>query len=99
MGPGSTFPPKCRRSQSFYIASVCIAQCLNFSLFGGTFSDANWFSLDELPGTDGVVLSIAIDGSGSILAGGRFSAAGGIQPSNVAKFDGNSWSAFGPGVD
>lgn len=44
----------------------------------------------------GVVLAIAVRGS-RLFVGGRFAAVGGVEAANVALFDGNAWSALGPG--
>lgn len=48
------------------------------------------------------VLSLAVfdDGNGpSLYAGGNFTDAGGVVVSNIAKWDGTSWSALGTGTD
>ena len=46
------------------------------------------------------VLAAYDDGGGPALyAGGEFSAAGGVLASNVARWDGSSWSALGDGTD
>jgi len=53
-------------------------------------------------GGAGFVSALAIydDGSGpALFAAGSFSSAGGTSASNVAKWDGASWSALGSGVD
>jgi hypothetical protein len=41
------------------------------------------------------VYALAVDGSGNVYAGGDFSSVNGIPAQNVAKWDGNTWSAVG----
>jgi hypothetical protein len=36
---------------------------------------------------------------GALIAGGRFTAAGGVSAANVARWDGSSWSQLGEGLD
>lgn len=54
-------------------------------------------------GVDGLsLLSLSVfdDGSGlALFAGGRFSEAGGSPATNIAKWDGTTWSPLGTGVD
>jgi hypothetical protein len=59
-----------------------------------TFSNANWI---VLPGTDGQVNAVVVDGSGNLCIGGRFTMAGNTKATNVAKWNGSGWSALGPG--
>ena len=49
----------------------------------------------EYPG----VSALAVDGSGSLYAGGNFIHAGGIAATHVAKWNGNVWSALGTGIN
>jgi hypothetical protein len=45
-------------------------------------------------------LTVFDDGGGAALyAGGEFSTAGGVAASNIARWDGSSWSALGSGLD
>jgi trimeric autotransporter adhesin len=46
-------------------------------------------------GLDGTVTAIVIAKDGTLYAGGCFSVAGGHPVRNVARWDGNSWSAVG----
>ena len=64
-----------------------------------TFSDENWISMGGLPGTDGTVNAVAADGAGNLYIGGSFTVAGDVFANNVAKWDGDSWSALGSGVN
>jgi len=74
-----------------------------------TFSDANWTSLGGFPGVGdgsnsgmpGLAVSVgvvAVDSLGNVYIGGAFSIAGEVFATNIAKWDGNSWSALGSGV-
>ncbi len=45
------------------------------------------------------VQSIAVSDGGTVYVGGSFTAAGGVPASNVAKWDGSTWSALGSGVN
>lgn len=47
---------------------------------------------------DGQVLTLALDGSGNLYAGGRFTKAGDVAANNVAKWNGTAWSALGAGI-
>jgi hypothetical protein len=64
-----------------------------------TFSDANWISTGDFPGTDGQVTAMVIDGSGNLYIGGNFTAVGDTIANFVAKWNGSSWSALGSGVN
>src|SRR5439155_26191959 len=48
-------------------------------------------------GTSADVFALAVSGS-DLYAGGRFTMAGGLDATNIAKWDGHAWSALGPGV-
>ncbi len=63
-----------------------------------TFSDANWTSIGSLPGANGPVHAAVVDGSGNLYIGGKFTMVGGIVANHIAKWDGTSWSALGPGI-
>lgn len=45
------------------------------------------------------VLAMAIDAEGNLYVGGTFASAGGVPARNVAKWDGEAWSALGDGLD
>ena len=65
-----------------------------------TFSDANWISMGGFPGTNGgAVLAAVVDGSGNLYIGGSFFDVVGDAPAtNIAKWNGSSWSALGSGI-
>jgi len=70
-----------------------------------TFSDANWVSLGGVPGV-GVVMpgaaptveAAVTDNAGKLYVGGLFYVAGGVLATNIAEWNGSSWSALGSGV-
>ena len=68
-----------------------------------TFSDANWISMGGVPGASGLysgfVGAVAMDGSGNLYIGGAFTVVGNAIASNVAKWNGSSWSALGSGIE
>src|SRR2546426_4242054 len=64
------------------------------------FSDANWISMNpSIPGADGTVYAAAVDGSGNLYIGGRFTVVGGVIANNIAKRDGSNWTALGSGMN
>jgi len=63
-----------------------------------TFSDADWVSLGSLPGANGYVTAIAMDGSGNVYLSGGFTAIGTVKVNCIAKWDGSAWSAWGSEV-
>ncbi|MCI0489543.1 MAG: HYR domain-containing protein [Blastocatellia bacterium] len=56
-----------------------------------------WDDRFGLLGTNGTVFAIAADGSGNVYIGGLFTAVGHVLASNIARWDGTSWSALGDG--
>lgn len=52
-----------------------------------------------IQGTNGDVYALATMPNGDLVVGGWFTAAGGVAASNIARWDGTSWSALGSGVD
>ena len=64
-----------------------------------TFSDANWVSMGGLPGANGQVNAAVIDGSGNLYIGGNFTIVGNAIATNIAQWNGSSWSALGSGMD
>ena len=64
-----------------------------------TFSDADWVSLNPgMPGANGSVSAIAVDGSGNVYVGGSFTMIGTVPANHIAKWDGSAWSALGSGI-
>ena len=62
-----------------------------------TFSDANWISMGGFLGANGDVYAAAVDSSGSLYVGGSFNVVGDVFATNIAKWDGNSWTGLGLG--
>ena len=63
-----------------------------------TFSDANWSGMGQFGVANGAVSAVAVDGSGNIYIGGEFTAVGEVPATNIAKWNGSSWSALGAGI-
>jgi hypothetical protein len=64
-----------------------------------TFSDADWVSLNpNLPGANGIVNAVAVDGSGNVYVGGTLDVIGTVMANSIAKWDGNAWSTLGSGM-
>ena len=64
-----------------------------------TFSDANWVSMGGVPGANGTVNASVIDGSGNLYIGGEFTVVGSLFATNIAQWNGSSWSALGSGIN
>lgn len=65
-----------------------------------TFSDEDWISMGGLPGANGVLVSaIVVDDLGNLYVGGDFTIIGDVLANRVAKWDGNTWSPLGLGMD
>jgi hypothetical protein len=64
-----------------------------------TFSDANWSSLGGIPGANGPINAIAVDGSENVYVGGSFTIIGTVAATNIAEWNGSSWSALTPEID
>jgi hypothetical protein len=81
----------------------------NFTVVGDIMANrvakwdgTNWSALGSGIGGDVFNLfikvnALAISGT-NLYAGGRFNTAGGLQATNVARWNGNAWSAMEPGV-
>ncbi|MBI3851539.1 MAG: hypothetical protein HY298_14875, partial [Verrucomicrobia bacterium] len=64
-----------------------------------TFSDADWVSMGGLPGADGIVNAVVVDGAGNLYIGGSFTIAGEVKANRVARWNGTAWSALGSGLE
>jgi len=64
-----------------------------------TFSDANWFSLGGIAGANNTVEATAVDGAGNLYIGGVFTIVGNTYITNLAEWNGSSWSTVGSGVN
>ncbi len=61
------------------------------------WNGSEWQALGT--GMDDAVNALAVDGSGNLYAGGKFTTAGGVPANRVARWDGSAWSALGSGMD
>jgi len=61
--------------------------------------DRFWDEQFGVPGTDFAGVASIIHDRGTTWFAGNFSTIGGIQATNVAKWDGINWSALGGGVN
>src|SRR5882724_1394899 len=64
-----------------------------------TFSDVNWISLGSIPGANGPIFATVVDNSGNLYIGGSFTIVGDVFATNIAKWNGNTWSALGSGMN
>jgi hypothetical protein len=60
---------------------------------------ARWDTEFGTPGMNDVVREILVDSSGSFIAAGGFTSAGGTTANRIASWDGNSWQAMGAGFN
>jgi len=91
------------------IAMIVLAALLigaaTTNLQAATFSDDNWSSIGSirnagpLPRSVGGVDAAATDVFGNLYVGGEFTIAGGVFATNIAKWNGSTWSALGLGID
>src|SRR5437899_1722244 len=78
--------------------AVLATLLIGLSSSHAAFSDANWTSTGGFPGVSGRVNAAAMDGSGNLYIGGQFTIAGEVFATNIAKWNGSSWSALGSGI-
>lgn len=63
------------------------------------FSDANWIIIAGIPGANNTVSASAVDGSGNLYIGGPFTIVGNMLITNLAEWNGSTWSNVGTGVN
>ncbi len=61
--------------------------------------DEDWDDSFGLPGVDGYVYALAIDGEGNVYVGGSFTVAGNQSANYIAKWDGSDWDSLGSGMN
>jgi hypothetical protein len=88
---------------SFPAAVLALALAISLSLAAtlsaGTFSDADWVSLNpSTQGANDVVQTIAVDGDGNVYVGGNFTFIGTVAANGIAKWNGSTWSTLGSGM-
>ncbi len=74
-------------------AASCIAEW-----DGSTWSTVGSGMGGNCPLSCPAVLALAVSGT-SVYVGGNFSTAGGVAATNIAQWNGSSWSALGSGID
>ena len=65
---------------------------------GAAWSALGWGIGGRSPYGSPIVRALAFDTYGTLYAGGTFTTAGGVNATNIAKWDGSEWSALGSGV-
>src|SRR5262245_47910887 len=97
---GSSSVGKSRTGALWSLLIAMLAQLLSHVHAATTlpFTDANWVSMGGLPGANGQVNAVVVDGSGNLYIGGRFSVIGDVLARNIAKWNGTNWSALGSGL-
>jgi len=79
----------------------------NFTIENGTnasyiakYRGTNWSPINSGLLNEGIpfINAFAFDGSGNLYAGGQFQTAGGANASNIAKWNGSTWSGLGVGT-
>src|SRR5712671_3964611 len=87
------------KSTVFRVKMLCAGALLfgpAFDLDAATFSDANWISMDGIPGANGNIYATVVDGSSNLYIGGEFTIVGDIFATNIAKWNGSRWSTLAP---
>jgi hypothetical protein len=78
----------------------CVALLPTAARSAEAFNDDHWTSLGGSRGPNGTVMAAVVDASGTNLyIGGFFTMAGETKASRIAKWDGNSWTALGSGIN
>lgn len=75
----------------------CCAALSSASLAQSTFTDQDWSAFGGMD-TNAVIFATVTDDAGNLYIGGHFSHVGGVAANNIAKWDGQAWSALGSGV-
>jgi hypothetical protein len=60
--------------------------------------DDHWDGRFTTLGTDGAVYALVVGEGGDLYIGGGFTTVGGVSASNVARWDGSTWSPLGSGT-
>src|SRR5262245_55766850 len=63
------------------------------------FSDDNLSNIGNISPGRGQVDAVATDAFGNLYVGGVFTTAGGVFATNIAKWNGSTWSAIGSGIN
>lgn len=76
---------------------IALAAMVSTAPANTAFTDDDWSSLGGAPNNR--VYASATDESGNLYVGGTFTSIGGVAASRIAKWDGESWSPLGSGVN
>jgi trimeric autotransporter adhesin len=88
------------KTEQIVLNLTLLVSVLAFATRAGA-GDENWDARFHLPpeqGVNGTVNAVAVSGS-NVYVGGYFTKAGTVNATNIARWDGASWSALGPGVN
>ncbi len=94
----------CVCSGALMPAAALVASAMVASAAADEACEPHWDNAIGQPGTNNWVKALTElnDNSGSgpaLYAGGEFTAAGGVSANRIAKWDGESWSALGTGMN
>jgi hypothetical protein len=79
------------------IAAIALCFVLILSARAATITDADWTSMNQIPGTNGKV-SAVLKNKGRLYVAGKFTMAGSVFANNIAMWDGTQWNALGKGT-
>ncbi len=83
----------------FTSAGSCTSGCNRIAKWNGS----TWGATEPGSGMNNWVNALAVDGSGSVYAGGTFTSAGTCDTTagcnRIAKWNGSTWSALGSGMN
>ena len=79
---------------------VALVLLLSFAPGAKGQCEPGWLPGDGVPGVDSYVNALAVLPGGDVIAGGSFTAAGGVAASRIARYtpSTNAWSALGTGT-
>ena len=107
-GGDGTIGPASEAVSALAVSGANLIAAGAFDVAGGVsatniaqWDGSSWSALGLGIGGDsfgGRVLALAFDGFGNLYAGGSFDTAGGVWATNIARWDGSSWSALGLGI-
>jgi len=93
-------PPLAWARPALALALLVTWSWLTTDLSAGTFTDANWMSMNpSIPGADGYVRAAVVDGAGNLYIGGEFTVVGDVVANHIAKWNGTNWTALGSGMN
>ena len=84
-------------SLAIQICSALFFLSCSMPVLRGASGDENWDAGFGVPGVEGYISAMAAFRT-ELFVGGVFSRIGGVEATNVARWDGTNWSALGPGL-